>query len=39
MKRLHVYIAAADLDRPIGFYSTLFVAEPSIRRCSKAGCC
>lgn len=30
MKRLHVHIAVEDLDRSIGFYSTLFGAEPSV---------
>ena len=30
MKRLHVHIAVDDLDRSIGFYSTLFGARPSV---------
>ncbi len=30
MKRMHVHVAVADLDRSIGFYSTLFAAEPSV---------
>lgn len=30
MKRLHVHVAVEDLDRSIGFYSTLFGAEPSV---------
>jgi catechol 2,3-dioxygenase-like lactoylglutathione lyase family enzyme len=30
VKRLHVHIAVADLDRSIGFYSTLFGARPSV---------
>jgi catechol 2,3-dioxygenase-like lactoylglutathione lyase family enzyme len=30
VKRLHVHIAVDDLDRSIGFYSTLFGAEPSV---------
>jgi len=30
MKRLHVHVAVGDLDRAIGFYSTLFAAEPSV---------
>ncbi|HWA88960.1 MAG TPA: ArsI/CadI family heavy metal resistance metalloenzyme [Rhizomicrobium sp.] len=30
MKRLHVHVAVDDLDRSIGFYSTLFAAEPSV---------
>jgi catechol 2,3-dioxygenase-like lactoylglutathione lyase family enzyme len=32
MKRLHVHVAVADLERSIGFYSTLFAAEPSVRK-------
>jgi catechol 2,3-dioxygenase-like lactoylglutathione lyase family enzyme len=32
MKRLHVHVAVADLDRSIGFYATLFGAEPSVRK-------
>ena len=30
MKRLHLHIAVEDLDRSIGFYSTLFGARPSV---------
>ena len=30
MKRLHVHVGVADLDRSIGFYSTLFGAEPNV---------
>lgn len=30
MKRLHVHVGVEDLDRSIGFYSTLFAAEPSV---------
>lgn len=30
MKRLHVHIAVDDLARSIGFYSTLFGAQPSV---------
>ena len=30
MKRLHVHVGVADLDRSIGFYSTLFGAEPAV---------
>ena len=30
MKRLHVHVGVADLDRSIGFYSTLFGAAPSV---------
>jgi catechol 2,3-dioxygenase-like lactoylglutathione lyase family enzyme len=32
MKRLHVHIAVDNLDRSIGFYSTLFAAAPSVRK-------
>ncbi len=32
MKRLHVHVGVADLDQSIGFYSTLFGAEPSVRK-------
>lgn len=30
MKRLHLHIAVEDLGRSIGFYSTLFGAQPSV---------
>ena len=30
MKRLHVHIAVDDLNKSIGFYSTLFGAKPSV---------
>ena len=30
MKRLHVHVAVDDLEKSIGFYSTLFSAEPSV---------
>jgi len=30
MKRLHVHVAVDDLDKAIGFYSTLFASEPSV---------
>jgi len=36
MKRLHVHVAVDDLDRAIGFYSTLFAAEPSVREADYA---
>ncbi len=29
MKRLHVHVAVDDLSKAIGFYSTLFAAEPT----------
>ena len=32
MKRLHVHVAVDDLDRSIGFYSTLFAAEPTVTK-------
>jgi catechol 2,3-dioxygenase-like lactoylglutathione lyase family enzyme len=32
MKRLHIHIAVDDLDRSIGFYSTLFGAQPSVTK-------
>ena len=32
MKRLHLHVAVEDLPRSIGFYSTLFGAEPSVRK-------
>ncbi|OYY72645.1 ArsI/CadI family heavy metal resistance metalloenzyme [Sphingomonas sp. 28-63-12] len=32
MKRLHVHVAVEDLDRSIGFYSTLFAAQPSVTK-------
>jgi catechol 2,3-dioxygenase-like lactoylglutathione lyase family enzyme len=36
MKRLHVHVGVADLERSIGFYSTLFAAEPSVRKSDYA---
>ena len=30
MKRLHVHVAVEDLSKSIGFYSTLFAAEPTV---------
>jgi catechol 2,3-dioxygenase-like lactoylglutathione lyase family enzyme len=30
MNRLHLHIAVDDLDRSIGFYSTLFGAQPAV---------
>jgi catechol 2,3-dioxygenase-like lactoylglutathione lyase family enzyme len=32
MKRLHVHVGVNDLDQSIGFYSTLFAAEPTVIR-------
>lgn len=36
MKRLHVHIAVDDLERSIGFYSTLFGAGPSVLKSDYA---
>jgi catechol 2,3-dioxygenase-like lactoylglutathione lyase family enzyme len=30
MKRMHIHVAVEDLNRSIGFYSSLFAAEPSV---------
>jgi catechol 2,3-dioxygenase-like lactoylglutathione lyase family enzyme len=32
MKRLHVHVAVDDLERSIGFYSTLFSTRPSVTK-------
>jgi catechol 2,3-dioxygenase-like lactoylglutathione lyase family enzyme len=32
MQRLHLHINVEDLDRSVGFYSTLFGAPPSVRK-------
>jgi catechol 2,3-dioxygenase-like lactoylglutathione lyase family enzyme len=32
MKRLHVSVAVSDLEKSIGFYSTLFAAAPAVRK-------
>jgi catechol 2,3-dioxygenase-like lactoylglutathione lyase family enzyme len=32
MKRLHVHVGVADLDRSIQFYSNLFAAEPTVTK-------
>ncbi|HEX4158009.1 MAG TPA: ArsI/CadI family heavy metal resistance metalloenzyme [Rhizomicrobium sp.] len=32
MKRLHVHVAVDDLEKSIGFYSTLFAAEPTVTK-------
>lgn len=32
MKRLHVHVAVDDLERAIGFYSTLFGISPAVRK-------
>jgi catechol 2,3-dioxygenase-like lactoylglutathione lyase family enzyme len=36
MKRLHVHVGVADLDRSIRFYSTLFGAEPGVAKADYA---
>ncbi len=36
MKRLHVHVAVDDLDRSVGFYSTLFGASPSVLKVDYA---
>src|SRR5262249_13334587 len=30
MKRMHVHVAVDNLDKAIGFYSTLFASKPSV---------
>ena len=32
MKRLHVHVAVDNLEKSIGFYSTLFAAEPAVTK-------
>lgn len=32
MKRLHVHVGVTDLSTSIGFYSTLFGAEPTVKK-------
>ena len=32
MKRLHVHVGVSDLDQSIRFYSTLFAAEPTVKK-------
>ena len=32
MKRLHVHVGVADLDRSVAFYSTLFGAPPTVAK-------
>ena len=36
MKRLHLHVSVADLDRSIGFYSTLFGAAPTVKQADYA---
>lgn len=32
MKRLHVHVSVADLEESVRFYSTLFAAQPTVRK-------
>ena len=32
MKRLHVHVRVKDLDESVGFYSTMFDTEPSVKK-------
>lgn len=36
MKRLHVHVSVADLDRSLAFYGALFGAEPTVRQADYA---
>lgn len=36
MKRLHVHVGVEDLDRSIGFYSTLFGSAPAVEKADYA---
>lgn len=36
MKRMHVHVGVTDLDKSIGFYSTLFAAEPTVTKADYA---
>jgi catechol 2,3-dioxygenase-like lactoylglutathione lyase family enzyme len=36
MKRLHVHVGVNDLEHSIGFYATLFGAQPSVRKADYA---
>ena len=36
MKRLHVHVGVKDLDQSVGFYSTLFGAEPTVTKADYA---
>jgi predicted enzyme related to lactoylglutathione lyase len=36
MKRMHVHVAVDDLKQAIGFYSTLFAAQPSVTKVDYA---
>ena len=30
MKRMHVHVSVADIDKAVGFYSALFAAKPAV---------
>ncbi len=36
MKRMHLHVGVDDLDQSIKFYSTLFAAEPTVRKADYA---
>lgn len=36
MKRLHIHVSVDDLSRSIGFYTTLFAAEPTVAKADYA---
>jgi catechol 2,3-dioxygenase-like lactoylglutathione lyase family enzyme len=36
MKRLHVHVSVSDLDASVRFYSSLFAAEPAVRKVDYA---
>ena len=36
MKRLHVHVSVSDLGESVRFYSTLFAAEPTVRKVDYA---
>lgn len=36
MKRMHIHVSVSDLEASIRFYSTLFAAEPTVRKVDYA---
>jgi catechol-2,3-dioxygenase len=36
MKRFHVHVAVADIEPSIGFYSTVFASDPTMRKADYA---
>ena len=36
MKRMHVHVSVADLDRAVSFYSALFAAKPAVTKSDYA---